>query len=112
MESNIIYCDKCKFEWPAKDTVFETLMLNESDGTKMRYFVCPECGEEYIVDITNRELRKLISMYKKMQKKYIRMYNAHESETRLRNYGERLENVQNEIKTLEADLKRRWTRNG
>lgn len=106
----IIYCDKCKFEWEPKETEFQTIVLNEKDDVRMRFFQCPECGEEYIVDVTDKELRKKISMFKKMQKKYIRMYNAHESVTRLRNYGERLENVQREILTMEKTLKGRWTR--
>lgn len=108
---SIIMCDKCSFEWLAKDTVIEELVLSESEGTKMRYFRCPECGEEYIVDITDRELRKQLQVLKKMKRKYIKMYNAHESETRLRNYGERLETVQNEILSRQKKMLRaRWTR--
>lgn len=107
---SMIVCDKCKFEWLAKDIVFEELVLNEAEGVKMRYFQCPECGEEYIVDVTDRELRKQIQVFKKMKRKYIRMYNARESETRLRNYGERLQNVQLEIQARQKMLRERWTR--
>ena len=104
-----IYCDKCHFEWDSSKTLFETMCLNEKDDVRMRYFQCPECGEEYIVDITDYELRKQIAIFKKMKKKYIRMYHAHESETRLRNYGERLENVQREILQRQEELRKRWT---
>ena len=105
-----IYCDKCHFEWDTKDIVFQELQLNEADGTKMRFYQCPECGEEYIVDVTNSELRKKISILKKMKRKYVRMYNNHESRERLRNYGEKLENFQREIILHERELRKRWTR--
>lgn len=106
---SMIVCDKCNFEWLAKDTVFEEHVLNEAEGVKMRYFQCQECGEEYIVDVTDRELRRQIQVLKKMKRKYIRMYNAHESQTRLRNYGERLENVQQEILARQKMLREKWT---
>lgn len=105
-----IYCDKCKFEWNTDDIVFEEIILNEADGTKMRFYQCPECGEEYIVDVTNSELRKKISILKKMKRKYIRMYQSRESAVRLRNYGERIESVQKEILDMERELRKRWTR--
>lgn len=105
-----VYCDKCHFEWPVDSIVFEEIILNEQSGTKMRFYQCPECGEEYIVDITDTELRRLISVFKKMKSKYIKMYNAKASETKLRNYGERLQNVQLEIRERERELRRKWTR--
>lgn len=105
-----IYCDKCHFEWNTNETVIETIVLNEQDDVKMRFFQCPECGAEYIVDITDREIRKQISIYKKMQKKYSRMYNSGESEVRLRNYLSKAEKVRNEIIERERELKGRWTR--
>lgn len=104
----VTYCDKCHFEWDTKDTKIETLVLNEKDDVRMRYFQCPECGEEYVVDITDRELRGKIAVYKRMGKKYIRMFNAHESYVRLRNYAERMENVKAEIMASERELKRKW----
>lgn len=107
---SMIRCDKCDFEWLAEQTVFQEIVLNEAEGVKMRYFQCPECNEEYIVDVTDRELRKLISVYKKMGKKYVKMYHARESQTRLRNYGERMENVQTEIRARQKMLRERWTR--
>lgn len=106
---SMIVCNKCQFEWLAKDTVFEELVLDEASGTKMRYFQCPECGEEYIVDVTDKELRKQISVFKKMKRKYIRMYSSQESEVRLRNYGVRMETAQAEILAREKELRTRWT---
>lgn len=106
----MITCDKCGFEWLANQTVFEEIVLNEAEGVKMRFFQCPECNEEYIVDVTDTELRKMLTVFKKMKKKYIRMYNAHESQTRLRNYGERLQDVQQEIIARQKMLRGRWTR--
>ena len=106
----IMYCDKCKFEWDTSTIVFEELVLRESDGTKMRFFQCHECGEEYIVDVTNSELRKKISILKKMRRKYIKLYHNHASSTVLRNYGERMENFENEIRAAECELRKRWTR--
>ena len=110
MKENIIYCDKCHFEWNNKDTKIETIVLNEKDDVRMRYFQCPECGAEYIVDVTDRELRGKIAVYKRMNKKYIRMFNARESQTRLRNYGQRMENVHDELVAAERELRRRYIR--
>ena len=106
---SMIVCDKCKFEWLAKDTVFEDLVLDEKSGTKMRYFQCPECGAEYIVDVTDRELRGQIATFKKMKKKYVRMYNNHESQTRLDNYLAKLSTMQAEILERQRVLRKRWT---
>lgn len=105
-----IYCDKCKYEWEPKGIDFQTIELDKKDDVRMRFFQCPECGEEYIVDITDKELRQKISIFKKMKRKYIRMFNSKESATRLRNYGERLEKVQIEIRAMEKTLRGRWTR--
>lgn len=106
---SIIRCNKCDFEWLAKDTVFEEIILNETEGVKMRYFQCPECGEEYIVDVTDAELRKQLQVFKKMKRKYLKMYNAKESKTKLCNYGARLQKVQEEILERQRMLKARWT---
>lgn len=106
----IIYCDKCKFEWDVKETAFQEIVLNESDGTKMRFYQCPECGEEYIVDVTDNELRKKISILKKMKRKYIHMFHSHESYVKLRNYSERMDKVQKEIIEQERELRKRWIR--
>lgn len=107
---SMIICDKCRFHWLAKDTTIEELILNEKEGTKMRYFQCPECGAEYIVDITDRDLRRLVALLKRMKKKYIKMYNNHVSPVRLSNYLDRLESVQAEINERHRELKKRWTR--
>lgn len=104
-----IVCDKCHFEWELIETDIQILELDEKTGTKMRFFQCPECSEEYIIDITDAELRKQISIFKRMQKKYQRMYMKHESETRLRNYIEKLQKKKNEVHLMEANLRRKWT---
>ena len=104
-----IYCNKCNFEWKPTETDFQTIKLNEQDDVKMRFFQCPECGEEYIIDVTDKEIREQISILKRMKKKYIRMFNVHASTTRLRRYGEKLERVQKEILEKERILRRRWT---
>lgn len=106
----IMYCDNCKFEWDTGGIVFEELVLCEADGTKMRFFQCPECHEEYIVDITNSELRKKIAILKKMKRKYVKLYHNRASAIVLRNYGEKIENFQNEIRADERELRKRWTR--
>ena len=106
---SMITCDKCGFEWLAEQTVFEEIVLNEAEGVKMRYFQCTECGAEYIVDVTDAELRKLLTVFKKMKKKYVRMFNAHESHIRLRNYGERLQKVSDELVAREKMLREKWT---
>ena len=104
-----IYCDKCKFEWKPTEKDFKTIKLNGQDDIRMRFFQCPECGEEYIIDVTDREIREQISILKKMKKKYIRMFDHHASVPRLRRYGEKLERVQKEILEKERILRRKWT---
>ena len=106
----MITCDKCGFEWLAEQTVFQEIVLNQAEGVKMRFFQCAECGEEYIVDVTDNEIRKLMVVFKKMKKKYMKMYHAKESATRLRNYGERLQSVQLELIARQKMLRARWTR--
>ena len=104
-----IFCDDCKYEFDPKSIVFQEIVLNEADGTKMRFFQCPECKKEYIVDVTNAELRKKISIFKSMKRKYLAMYHGKASATQLRNYGEKLERVKNEIHTMQSELRKRWT---
>lgn len=106
---NITECDKCHFEWQVRESDIETLELDVSSGTKMRFFSCPDCGAEYIIDVTDYELRKQISVFKKMQKKYRRMYAAQESEVRLRNYLEKIEAKRRELLLNQQALRRKWT---
>lgn len=105
---SMIICDNCGFEWLAGQAVFEDIILDQNSGLKMRYFRCPECGKEYVVDVTDKTLRRMISCFKKMKRKYIRMFNAHESQTRLREYGSKLEGAQEEIIAREKMLKEKW----
>ena len=105
----ITYCDKCHFEWQIGEYDIQTIELDEKTGTKMRFFQCPECSAEYVIDVTDRELRKQISVFKKMQKKYKRMYDAHESEVRLRNYIEKLDAMKHQLLNKQNELRRIWT---
>lgn len=106
----LLICDRCKHEWDTKDIKFDEIILCEQDGAKMRFFQCPECGEEYIVDVTDSELRKKIAVYKRMKQKYLRMFREKASPTKLRNYSARMESVQGEIRAREKELRTRWTR--
>lgn len=108
----ITYCDECHFEWEITENDIQTIDLDENSGTKMRYFQCPECSAEYIIDVTDCELRKQISVFKKMQKKYRRMYESHESEVRLANYLNRLQAKKTEILNKQNELRRKWTSGG
>ena len=105
----ITYCDKCHFEWQMNEDDIQTIELDEKTGTKMRFFQCPECSEEYVIDVTDRELRKQISIFKKMQKKYKRMYDAHESEVRLSNYLNKLDAMKHQLLDRQNELRRKWT---
>lgn len=104
-----IYCEACHFEWELKESDIESVDLDEKSGTRMRYFQCPECSKEYIVDVTNRDLRKDISVYKRMQRKYRRLYDSHASETRLRNYIEKLQSMKCRISAKQTQLRKEWT---
>lgn len=105
---NTTYCDRCHFEWQLSEDDIKTLDLNENTGARMRFFQCPECGAEYVIDVTDRELRKNIAIFKKMNRKYRRMYNNKESETRLSNYLTRLNAKRQELLNNEAELRRRY----
>lgn len=105
----ITYCNKCHFEWQIGEDDIQTIEFDEKTGTKMRFFQCPECSAEYVIDVTDRELRKQISIFKKMQKKYLRMYEAHESEVRLCNYLEKLDVVKHQLLDRQNELRRKWT---
>lgn len=102
------YCDKCHFEWDISEDDIQTIEFDEKTGTKMRFFQCPECSAEYIIDVTDKELRKQISIFKKMQKKYKKMYEAHESEVRLRNYIEKLDAMKHQLLNKQNELRRKW----
>lgn len=106
---NVIYCDKCHFEWPVEETDIETIELDKARGTKMRFFRCPECGAEYVVDVTDAELRKQISVFKKMQRKYRRLYADQVSEISLREYLTKIQTKRRELMESERVLRRRWT---
>ena len=103
------YCDKCHFEWQISEDEIQTIEFDEKSGTKMRFFQCPECSAEYVIDVTDREIRKQISIFKKMQRKYKRMYEAHESEVRLHNYLEKLDAKKHELLNRQNELRRKWT---
>ena len=103
------YCDKCHFEWQIGEDDIQTIEFDEKTGTKMRFFQCPECSAEYVIDVTDRELRKQISIFKKMQKKYRRMYKAHESEVRLSNYLNKLDAMKHRLLDKQNELRRKWT---
>lgn len=105
-----LVCDKCQFEWQATETEFQEIILSEKDGVIMRYFQCPECGEEYIVAVTDNDLRKKVAMLKKMTRKYARMVEARESETKLRNYLHRIDALRGETLVRQCELRARWTR--
>ena len=107
---SMIVCDKCQFEWLAENTVFEEQILDEASGTKMRYFQCPECGEEYLIDVTDRELRKMISVFRKSKKKYVKMYEHGVSESKLAHYLEKLTDIEAQIKERHTILRKRWVR--
>lgn len=102
------YCDKCHFEWDISEDDIQTIEFDEKTRTKMRFFQCPECSAEYIIDVTDKELRKQISIFKKMQKKYKKMYEAHESEVRLRNYIEKLDAMKHQLLNKQNELRRKW----
>ena len=103
-----IICDECKFEFSTNEVKIEEMILHRENQTKMRYFQCPECGKEYVIDVTDSELRKRISIYKRMVKKYRTMVNQKESETNLRLYLGRLNKIYSKNIRYEQELRRRW----
>ena len=52
---NKVVCDKCKYEFNIK---FQT---KNKGNLQVTYFECPKCHEEYIVNVTDENLRKDIN---------------------------------------------------
>ena len=57
-----VKCDKC-----GKEASFEPLYRREGD-LELLFLKCPECGTEYLVCVTDSELRRNIETYEEMVK--------------------------------------------
>ena len=55
-----VKCDKC-----GKEASFEPLYRREGD-LELIFLKCPECGTEYLVAVTDLELRRNIKTYEQM----------------------------------------------
>ena len=55
-----VKCDKC-----GKEASFEPLYRREGD-LELIFLKCPECGTEYLVAVTDSELRRNIKTYEQM----------------------------------------------
>ena len=65
-----IECDKCKATWKATQTqILNQAVKNEYNQNMMvYYFVCPKCGEIYIVSILDFKTRALLEKSQKLQR--------------------------------------------
>lgn len=58
---NFVECDKCKYKFEIK--IKEKRFKNK----KVLYFICPNCGEIYITDCQDEELKKMIYKYQRLK---------------------------------------------
>ena len=70
---NKVVCDKCKDEFNIK---FQT---KNKGNLQVTYFECPKCHEEYIVNVTDENLRKDINKAIELRNKMLQDSNNKES---------------------------------
>lgn len=64
----LVYCDECGHEFDFSSNEVKSKWIDE--GIQKKYYNCPKCNHEFIVIITNSEVRKMISKYKALRNKY------------------------------------------
>lgn len=62
---NTIVCNACREVFAVEKGQFRTV---KADDLEIQYFVCPHCGEKYIVLATDSEMRRLIGTAVKVGK--------------------------------------------
>lgn len=70
---NKVVCDKCKYEFSIK---FQTKNKGDLQAT---YFECPKCHKEYIVNVTDENLRKDINKAIELRNKMLQDSNDKEA---------------------------------
>lgn len=105
MKNRVIVCDKCKSEFQLDNSSIISESLNSKRvGLKRRYFECPECHEQYTIDVTDIELRNMIKQYKLLAKKQHNLMRKQAGEIRIQNNQLKLDNLRKQILDYESNL--------
>ena len=73
-----VVCDKCSEIIKIKE--IQSKIIDSEGMVKKQFFICPHCGEEYIIDITDQLLRNMIKNFKALQEKQRQALAKHSSE--------------------------------
>lgn len=64
----LVYCDECGHEFDFSSIKIKSKWLNKD--IQKKYYNCPKCKNEFIIVITNPEIRKLMKQYKALRIEY------------------------------------------
>ena len=64
----LVYCDECGHEFDFSSIKIKSKWIDR--GIEKKYYNCPKCKNEFIIVITNPEIRKLMKQYKALRVEY------------------------------------------
>lgn len=64
----LVYCDECGHEFDFSSVKVKSKWIDK--GIQKKYYNCPKCNHEFIIVITNAEIRRLSREYKALRDKY------------------------------------------
>lgn len=64
----LVYCDECGHEFDFSSIKIKSKWIDK--GIEKKYYNCPKCNSEFIIVITNAEIRKLMKQYKALRVEY------------------------------------------
>ena len=64
----LVYCDECGHEFDFSSIKIKSKWIDK--GIEKKYYNCPKCNNEFIIVITNLEIRKLMEQYKALRVEY------------------------------------------
>jgi uncharacterized Zn finger protein len=109
---NKIICDRCKAEIQMTKDLIETKHLK--DGIQINFFRCGKCGEKYLVDVTDRNIRikqSEMSVHIKLKAdlmKRVNKDNIQETEEKAKELDNIMDKLEKEIKEAKAELKKKY----
>lgn len=63
-----VYCDECGHEFDFGCVKVKSKWIDK--GMQKKYYNCPKCNHEFIIVITNAEIRRISREYKALRDKY------------------------------------------
>lgn len=102
-----VKCDKCEYEF--YPTVKE-LAFSHNTMVIVTGFICKKCGEEYIISVTDNELRKNMSFASDLEKEITtyKRHIKHEINEAIRLRGYVPQDIKNRLNKHLADLENRY----